>query len=192
MSLASSARTISRDYDKDEDEHVKEVFAYFGRAYYMANVFERGLALAVVQLDFLPEVMESLKRQGRKGFDGAQYKAEFDAFMNRQHAQTLGNLSKRVQELADMDVSLKDLIAEAKGRRNFVAHHFFYERAHEFASRRGRDKMIVELENARDLFEAANHALTKFIEPHINRLGLSNEIIEAYAAKYLQSLASDD
>jgi hypothetical protein len=176
----------------DEGEHHKEVYAHFGLAYYMANVFETGLALAVLQLDFLTEVMESLKRQGRKGFDSVKYEADFDTFMNRQHAQTLGNLIKRVQGLADMDASLKDLIAEAKERRDFVAHHFFRERSEGFASRRGRDKMIVELQSARDLFSAADRAVTKFMEPRLNRLGMSNEIIEAHTAKYLHSLASDD
>jgi hypothetical protein len=47
--------------------------------------------------------METLKRHGRKGFDRAKYEAEFDAFMNRQHAQTLGNLIKRTEGLANMD-----------------------------------------------------------------------------------------
>ena len=167
------------------------MYAHFGLAYYMANVFETGLALAVLQLDFLTEVMESLKRQGRKGFDRVKYEADFDAFMNRQHAQTPGNLIKRVQGLADMDASLKDLIAEAKERRDFVAHHFFRERSKGFASRRGRDKMIVELQSARDLFSAADRAATKFMEPRLNQLGMSNEIIQAHAAK-CHSLASDD
>ena len=157
----------------------------------MANVFETGLALAVVQLDFLTEVMETIKRQGRKDFDRVRYEADFDAFIDRQHAQTLGNLIKRAQGLVDMDVSLKDLIAEAKKRRDFVADHFFRERSEEFASRRGRDKMIVELESAHALFEAVDHALGTFTEPYRNQLGMSDEIINAHTAKYLQSLAGD-
>ena len=76
--------------DYDEGEHIKEVFAYFGSAYYMANVFETGLALAVLVLDFLTEVTETAKRQGMKGFDRARYEAEFDAFMKRQHAKSSG------------------------------------------------------------------------------------------------------
>ncbi len=35
------------DYNKSE--HVKEVFAYFGCAYFMANAFEMGLALPPCQ-----------------------------------------------------------------------------------------------------------------------------------------------
>jgi hypothetical protein len=176
----------------DKGEHVKEVFAYFGRAYYIANVFEAGLALAVVQLDFLTEVLETVKRTGLKSFDRTSYENEFDAFINRQHAQTLGNLIKRVQSLADMDMSLKDLIAEAKKRRDFVAHHFFRERSEAFVTRCGRDEMIHELEIAHELFFAADRALAKFMEPHLNRLGMNNTMIEAHTAKYLESLVIDE
>jgi len=91
-----------------------------------------------------------------------------------------------------MDASLRDLIREAKERRNFVAHHFFRERAEEFASRRGRDKMIAELESARDLFDSANRALTKFVQPRLDRFGISERVVEAYTAKYLQSLICDE
>lgn len=176
----------------DKGEHTKEVFAYFGRAYYMANVFETGLALAVVQLDFMVEVMETVKRTGLNDFDRTNYENEFDAFMNRQHAQTLGNLIKRVHGLANMDTSLKDLIAEAKKRRDFVAHHFFRERSEAFVTRHGREEMIHELEIAHEIFVAADRALAKFMEPHLNRLGMNNAMIEAHTAKYLESLVGDE
>ena len=40
----------------DEGEHVKEVFAYFGRAYHYASVLETGLAIALLFAEFLPRV----------------------------------------------------------------------------------------------------------------------------------------
>ncbi len=178
------------DYDKGE--HVKETFAYFGRAYYMANVFETGLALAILHLDFLKETMEAIKRAGRRSFNQAKYEEAFDVFMERQHAQTLGNLIKRAQGLADMDMSLKRSLAEVKVRRDFLAHHFFRDRSTEFASRSGRDKMISELETAHGLFFSADRALSEFMGPHRKRLGLSDEIVEAQLAKYLKELAQDD
>jgi hypothetical protein len=42
----------------DEGEHYKEVYAHFGLAYYMAGVFESGLANAILQLDYLTKVAE--------------------------------------------------------------------------------------------------------------------------------------
>jgi hypothetical protein len=79
--------------------------------------------------------------------------------MAKQHAQSLGNLLKRVQTLAIMDDRLKALIADAKARRDFLAHHFFRERAVEFNKRDGRDKMIAELSAARLVFEEVDTTL---------------------------------
>ena len=78
------------DATYDGDEHVKTVFAHFGRAYFMANVFETGLAIAIMQLEFLTGVAERIRREGRENFDQARYEADFDAFMDGQHAKTLG------------------------------------------------------------------------------------------------------
>lgn len=50
----------------DEGEHVKEVFAYFGRAYYAASCLETGLAMAMLYVDFLAKVGEDFKRDGGK------------------------------------------------------------------------------------------------------------------------------
>lgn len=83
------------DSTYDKGEHTKTVFAYFGRAYYMANVFETGLALAITQIDFLTGVMDRLKREGRSNFDRASYERDFDAFINRQHGKTRGSLLKQ-------------------------------------------------------------------------------------------------
>jgi hypothetical protein len=176
----------------DEGDHNMEVYAYFGLAFYMANVFETNVAQAVLCLDFLTQTMETIKSQGGKGFDRARYTADFDAFMSRQHAQTLGKLIKRAQELVDMGASLKALIAEAKVQRDFLAHHFWRERAEWFASRRGRDNLIAELKKATGQFDAVDHALTKFMQPHYDQIGLTQEVFAANTAKYLQSLASDD
>jgi hypothetical protein len=79
------------DETYDEGEHTKTVFAHFGRAHYMANVFETGLAIAIVQFEFLTSVAERIRREGRETFDQRRYEADFDAFMERQHAQTVGN-----------------------------------------------------------------------------------------------------
>jgi hypothetical protein len=48
--LSGGARTTLTDTTSDEGEHIKTVFAHFGRAYDMANVFETGLAIAICSL----------------------------------------------------------------------------------------------------------------------------------------------
>ena len=179
-------------FDYDKGEHIKEVYAYFGRAYYMANVFETGLGNAIVQLDFLAEIVETLKREGRRSFDQARYEKDFDAFMERQNAQTFGNLWKRVEKLIVPDAALRDLIAEAKTKRDFLAHRYFRERADQFMTRQGRDGMIAELDSAAETFSKADKALDKFLEPRRAAIGLSADRIEAHFARYMQSFADDE
>lgn len=69
--------------DFDDGEQIKETFAYFGRAYYMANVFETGLAVAIMQLDFLVETRRRYIAERPTTFDRPKYEADFDAFMDQ-------------------------------------------------------------------------------------------------------------
>jgi hypothetical protein len=82
-------------------EQVKEVFAYFGRAFYAASCVETGLAIALMQVDFMTKVREQFQRAGT--FDRMRYETDFDTFMNNQHAQTLGNLIRRVEMIAELE-----------------------------------------------------------------------------------------
>ena len=177
----------------DEGLHCKEVHAHFGLAYYMASFFEAGLANAILQLDYLAGVAANIGKKGRANFDRSAYEAQFDIFLANQHAQSLGNLIKRVQALAEMEPDLKAQIVQAKECRDFLAHHFFRERAVEFNKREGRDAMIVELIDARTIFERVDNAVTDFMEPHHRRLGISKERLAKYTARFLneQGLADD-
>src|SRR3954447_6162211 len=101
----------------DEGEHVKEVFAYFGRAYYEAGVLETGLAIALMQIDFLSRIRDQYLTDGGQSFDRVQYECEFDRCMENKHAQTLGNLIKRVSALPELSAGLKESLRDAKKRR---------------------------------------------------------------------------
>lgn len=170
----------------NEDEHCKEVYAHFGLAYFTACVFESGLANAILQLDYLTQVAKDYRLIGRENFDRSAYEAGFDAFLAKQHALSLGNLVKRVQELTEMEADLKAQIVEAKARRDFLAHHFFRERAVEFCKRNGRDTMIAELVTACTIFDSVDQALTEFIEPYRKKIGISKELLSKYTARFLK------
>lgn len=168
----------------DEGEHVKEVFAYFGRAYYEAGVLEAGLAIALMQIEFLSRVHDRYSSDRGHSFDRARYEAEFDHFMSSQHAQTLGNLVKRVSVMPEFSDGLKERLKDAKTRRDFLSHHYFRERAVEFSSRGGRDKMIVELHNDGDLFEEVDRALYDELAPLREKLGMTGKTFQGYVARF--------
>lgn len=152
---------------------------------YAASVFEAGLAISLMTLDFLRSEAVNMRQVGPKAFDRAKYEADFDAFMARQHAQSLGNLIRGLNKAIDVGAEVKPLIDKAKIRRDFLAHHFFRERSIEFATRAGRDTMIEELERDHDLFEQADRAIEKLIRPHRAALGISDEILESHYQKFL-------
>lgn len=162
----------------DTDEHCKETYAHFGLAYFLANVFETGLAIAVLQLDFMSSTMEKLKREGRSTFNQEAFNAGFDAYMASQHALTLGNLIKRALALTEFPDELKHTISEVKKRRDFLAHHYFRERDIDLMSREGRNRMIAELEEAQKLFKQADMVLDEFMTPCRQKFGLTDEAIE--------------
>ncbi len=168
----------------DEGAQVKEVFAYFGRAYYEAGVLEAGLAIALMQIDFLGRIRDQYLADQGKSFDRAHYETEFDRFMENQHAQTLGNLIKRVSALPDLSGSLKERLREAKKRRDFLGHHYFRERAVEFSTRAGRDKMIAELHEDGDMFEAIDGELYAELAPVREKLGMNGKRFQEYLARF--------
>lgn len=169
----------------DDGEHVKEVFAYFGRAYYAASCVETGLAMAMLYVDFLAKAREDFRRAGRKTFDRAQYEADFDAFLANQHAQVMGSLIKRVNAATSLSEDLKSKVADANRRRNFLSHHFWRERAVEFSHRRGRDQLIDELNGEAEFFIAVDHQLDTEMLPVRDAIGLSEEVLERHMANFI-------
>jgi hypothetical protein len=180
----------------DEGEHVKEVFAYFGRAFYEAGVLETGLAMALMQIEFLGKVREKFNADVGKSFDRTTFETDFDTFMHNQHAQTLGNLIKRVAALPEISEPFVEKLREAKKRRDFLGHHYFRERAVEFAKREGRDQMIVELHADGEMFEALDHELKKELGPVREKLGMNSPRFQEwmnrfYAAHGVDPLSGD-
>lgn len=181
----------------DEGEHVKEVFAYFGRAYYEAGVLETGLAIALMQIDFLGRFRDRFFADDGKSFDRTQYEAEFDRFMENQHAQTLGNLIRRISALSEISDGLKERFSDAKKRRDFLGHHYFRERAAEFNNRTGRDRMIAELHDDGDVFESIDRDLYVELAPVRAKLGMNSErfqkiLAQFYAAQGLELATRDE
>ncbi|MEJ0058169.1 MAG: hypothetical protein WDM79_00560 [Terricaulis sp.] len=179
------------DAEYSEGEHVKETFAYFGRAYYQAGVFDAGLALAILFIEFLPSVKADYLKGKDKGhaFDRPAYEAASDKFLADQHAQTLGNLRKRLFASSLLDDALKTEIDEAKKKRDFIAHHYSRERAVEFATHAGRDQMIAELDEIGNYLESVARRVDDIIEKAQLDLGLKPETIAAYTKRFMEAVA---
>lgn len=94
------------------EEELKDLFAYFGRAYYFADVLHRGVIL-VAAFGRLPPV-------------GLTTRSRVEEVLSENQKLSFGVAVTRAKEFLPGDIF--DLLESAVERRNFLAHHFWYEK----------------------------------------------------------------
>jgi hypothetical protein len=127
----------------NEEEDVKETFAYFGAAMYQAQVLELTLA------NFLTTVHGSPMRDIW----------DFDHDLREHLDSTLGEMFKKLKDLVAPDELLLKL-ESALQKRNWLAHNYFRERASQFVNARGREAMKRELSQIEKQFEDVHGQLS--------------------------------
>ena len=137
----------------DKDEHVKEVYAHFGLSMYLAQVLEHGIVNTFIFLELIP------KTKGKWDVN------RFDCYLNGEFGKTLGQLISKLRSLVTINADLEALLVSALEKRNWLAHHYFRERAAQFMSASGRDLMIQELQQYQVLlnFDSLNSFLFVFL-----------------------------
>ncbi|MDB5309834.1 MAG: hypothetical protein JWO38_4036 [Gemmataceae bacterium] len=143
------------------EEQIREVYAYFGLAVYCGQVLEHGIVNAMVVL--------RLPRRDRFT------KGDIDAFMDQQFENTLGKLIKNLRAELALPTDLEGLLGQALKTRNWLCHEYFRERAIEFMTAAGRDKMLAELADAGELLNRADKRLSAVVQPLADRYGLTEE-----------------
>jgi hypothetical protein len=155
----------------DEDEHHKEVYAYFGRAVYHAQVLENGLINALVTLDFMPSNVSHFTTK-------TDWSDKYDAFFDQHAALTMGNLIRALRRVASIPDDLEAQLKIALEKRKFLVHHYFREKIMLFTTERGRDQMIEDFNQYTDVFISADRRLDSIIEPINVRYGLTPEKLD--------------
>jgi hypothetical protein len=185
---------MMRSEEMEEDAwHTRETFAYFGRAFYLATCLETGLAQALLFAEFLHGVKEKLLAEGGlESFSQSAYELEFDAYMEKQFAQTLGNIIRKIEKLPEISDELRRRIVTAKKRRDFLTHYFWRERAMEFATTKGRSAMRGELEVDMEAFEKLDADVNAALRPARQRLGIKEEWLQAHFEKVMKQLAEQE
>lgn len=123
-----------------------------------------------------------------KSFDRNQHQVAFDAFMNDQFAQTMGNMIKRVRVLPEFDDDLIARVIAAKERRNSLAHHYWRERSVSFMTARGRTEMQKELWRDGDDFMQLDRDVEAATRASREKLGATDERPKAYSEKMLANI----
>lgn len=182
---------MDEDLDRQGWE-IRETFAYYGRALYMASVVEVALAHVLLYSQFMKEVRDEFVSKIGTKFDRSQYERDFDRFMSDQFSQTMGNLMKRVEKFADLDESLKERIADAKKRRDFLAHHYWRERSIDFATSAGRKRMRDELNADAEMFARLDRDIDAAAAPLRAHLGIKDEFVVEYTRKFIERVERGD
>ncbi len=158
------------------DEQVREVYARFGLAVYQAQCLEHGLVNALVFLDLIPN-----KRRIAKS--ASEWAALVDSFMEARFELTLGKMIRALKDITVVPAELRDQLANALSKRNWLAHHYFRERAETFLTQSGRLAMVAELETMQAMFSQADDALDAAVRPARERVGLTDEVLAKTYAK---------
>jgi len=117
----------------------KEIFAYYGRAVYLAQCIEKGLLDAVL--------FDKLKTNITQ--------ARYDELLYEKSQLSFGQLKREFGVLGFSELE-NEMIEAFHNKRDFLVHSFFWERAVEFAEGNLQYKLIAELEEVTDFFMSLN------------------------------------
>jgi hypothetical protein len=117
-----------------ETELIREVYARFGLAMYYGQTLEFGI---INQL-----IVSSISDGTYNTYE------EAEAAVVRLFRETMGSLNRRLIDSGMNLTHLDDDLLRSVHLRNFLAHHYFRERALTFQTPDGRRQMIVELDQA--------------------------------------------
>ena len=159
------------DYD---DDQTRDVYAHYGLAMYLAQTLEHGIVNALVILR-LPEKNKYTRK-------------DIDEFMEGRFQKTLGALLKHLKSEVPLPPDLESTLTTALNRRNFLAHHYFREKAESSVTRNGRTQMLQELQVDQQLFEKADEQLEKALTPIRVRHGVTDGVYEAEYKRICEKL----
>jgi hypothetical protein len=145
------------------------VYAQFGLAYYLSEVLHRGLCNLYL-LVHLPE-------------DGRITRPRVEEHFSAAEGTTLGQLILKLQEF--VSEPLFSQLQHAAKRRNFIAHHFWFECIHLLGSRRGVVTLLEDLDKDAQLFCEMDEEIQRLSEPLKPKLGLPEEIFDQALAEVL-------
>ncbi len=156
-----------------ESEQIREVYADYGLAMYEAQCLERFLAILLASQHGVTNVNRWILDE--------RFADNFSA--------TLGILAKRFAEFArDEDRPLANLVTAAVDDRNWLAHHYFWERSIEFYSAEGREKMLAELLKLANDFENLHEQVSNRTKAFLQSRGVGEDFLNEVRDKLLAGI----
>lgn len=153
--------------DPIEGEEVKEIYALFGAAYYFSEVLHRGLCnlYTVAPFDTRAGITASI----------------FEQRITSAYKMTLGEVASAVEPW--IETTFRDHLRSVVKRRNYLAHHFWFERIMLMRTRAGLAELAQELHELRDLFGTTDEVVSGMCAEKHKRLGMPDDAIEQALAE---------
>jgi hypothetical protein len=157
--------------DRPDEELIRELYAMFGLAYYQSECLHRGLCIAFTYLG-LPEATHLTRPR-------------VEELLAQAFSLTLGEVADKLKEILPDQWSAD--LTEGVEARNFLAHHFWFDRAHLMHSGKDVQLLIAELQDYAKMFDELDVRISEWpnLKEKEQQLGLSAEKLEYGLMKVL-------
>jgi hypothetical protein len=149
----------------EQSQQRRETFALYGLAMYHAQCVEKSLAIMVSSVF-------------NKDFVDANNPIEREVIQDAVFSKTIGQLITRLRKQVSVPSNLNGKLSEAREKRNWLAHEYFWARSGEIMTIRGREKMICELTEISEWFSNVDACLTAIYEKLLIKAGISREMLD--------------
>lgn len=161
---------------ESHSEQIKEVYAQFGLAMYQAQCVERQLAI----------LLATAYGPGPKRMTRSQY----DDLLASLFRKTFGGLFQTLRKTVDIPEDFETTLSKALDKRNWLAHHYFWERAGHFMTEPGRRVMIGELSRIALELDDIDQKLIQISREWMGKIGMSEEVLQAEMEKLIADAIS--
>ncbi len=161
--------------NQPSDELIRELYARFGLAYYHSECLHRGLCI-ILALSGLPrrDLITRPRVEERLSY----------AF-----SLTLGDVACKLAGVLPEEQAI-GLEAVVK-KRNFLAHHFWFDRAHLLFRIDDVNSLIAELNGYSELFSCLDENISRWFEVKQRELGITPSVLQESMARILSGQAEE-
>ena len=160
------------DHLSDKSVQYREVFACFGLAMYHTQCLEKEIGI-LLATQFNPRFLASNEEKRDRAFDAA-------------FAKTLGMLITELKKTMNVPSDLEARLVQAVKARNWLSHHYFWERSGHILTEEGREYMIEELTKTAEEMNQLDNLLTTLGMEWFKQHGITNELLQEHLAQLVE------
>ena len=157
------------DSNQPTADLVHELYARFGLAYYHSEVLHRGLCIILA--------MSTLPRRDLITHPMVEER------LARAFSLTFGDVIRDLAGRVPDEYAAQ--LEKALDARNFLAHHFWFDRAHLMFRADHIHSLIAELDGYTEIFERLDEKTSKWFEDKRRKLGITDDVLQKSLAETL-------